>query len=80
MKHCIGFDGEKIRRRKYEAYRNHYVTPNNHSGWDEIVTAGLANKRSFPNGVGENPQCYSLNEQGLKFLSDLLECKIVEIM
>jgi len=79
MKHCIGFDGKKVKRRKYEAYRNYFTTPNNNPAWDEIVSAGLANKRPFPHGVGDNPQYYSLNENGFKFLSDLLECKITEM-
>lgn len=78
MKHCIGFDGKRVQRRKYEAYRNYYTTPNNNSSWDGIVRAGLANSEPFPGGVGDNPQMYSLNEKGFKFLSDLLECKIVE--
>ena len=78
MKHCIGFSGDKVKRRKYEAYRNYYTTPNDHTGWDGIVRAGLADKRPFPQGCGDNPQVYSLNENGFKFLSDLLECKIVE--
>jgi len=78
MKHCVGFDGKKVKRRKYEAYRNYYTTSNDHSSWDGIVRAGLADKRPFPQGGGENPQCYSLNEQGFKYLSELLECKITE--
>ena len=78
MKHCIGFDTKKVRRGKYEAYRNYYTTSNEHAGWDEIVNAGFASKRSFPRGVGDNPQCYILNEQGFKFLAEILGCKIVE--
>lgn len=78
MKHCIGFDGKRIRRRKYEAYRNYFTTTNDNSSWDEIVRAGLADKHPFPHGCGENPQCYVLNEQGFEFMSKLLGCKIVE--
>ena len=78
MKHCIGYDPKKVKRGKYEAYRNYYTTSGDHAGWDNIVAAGLADKRAFPHGIGDNPQCYSLNEQGIKFLSDLLGCKIIE--
>lgn len=77
MKHCIGFRGDLVKRRKYKAYRNYFTTPNDHSDWDGIVRTGLANKRSFPRGCGDYPQMYSLNEQGLKFLGDLLEVKII---
>lgn len=79
MKHCIGFDGTKVKRRKYEAYRNYYTTPNYHSAWDGIVRAGLAERNDLPHGVGDCPQCYSLNEQGFKYLSDLLEVQITEM-
>lgn len=78
MKHCIGFRGDLVKRRKYEAYRNHFTTPNSNSSWDGIVKAGLAETRSFPQGSGDNPQIYRLNKQGLKYLSDLLEVEIVE--
>ena len=76
MKHCIGIDYKKIKRRKYEAYRNSFTTPNNNSNWEDIVGKGLADKIPSPLGGGDDPQVYRLNEQGFQFLSDLLECKI----
>ena len=79
MKHCIGYEPKKVKRGKYVAYRNYYTTGDDHAGWDDIVKAGLAEKYSFPHGIGDNPRCYSLNEQGIKFLSNLLGCKIVEM-
>jgi len=78
MKHCIGFDGKRVKRRKYEAYRNYFTTSNDNSSWDGIVRAGLAIKRPFPQGGGDNPQMYNLNKQGFEFLSPLLECEILE--
>lgn len=78
MKHCIGYERKSVKRGKYKAYRNYFTTSNNDPIWDDIFKSGLAVKRSFPNGGGDNPQCYSLNDKGLKFLSDLLGCIITE--
>ena len=79
MKHCIGFDHKRVKRGKYEAYRNYFTTPDDNESWDDIVKAGLADKRPFPHGTGSNPQYYSLNQQGIEFLSRVLGCKIAEI-
>jgi len=78
MKHAIGFDGKRVRRRKYVAYRNYYTTSDNSSSWDALVELGLAVKRPFENGIGGNPQCYFVTKKGMEFLERLLECKIME--
>ena len=78
MKHCIGFSRDKVKRNKYSAWRNYYTTCGDHIGWDGIVQAGLAVKREFPHGCGDNPKCYHLNEKGFEYLSELLEVKITE--
>lgn len=78
MKHAIGFDGKKVKRRKYVAYRNYYTTPNDNSSWDELVKWGFAEKRKFPNGIGDNPQVYHVTRQGMDLLERILECKIAE--
>lgn len=79
MKHCIGFDGKRVKRRKYVAYRNYFTTSDNELSWDELFKLGLASKRSFEDGGGENPQCYSLTKPGFVFLENLLGCKIEEM-
>ena len=78
MKHCIGFKGEGVKRRKYVAYRNYYTTSGSDPSWDSLVGLGLAIKRSFPNGVGDNPKCYAVSKSGIELLERLLECKITE--
>jgi hypothetical protein len=78
MKHCIGFRKDRIMRKKYVAFRNYYTTSDDNKSWDELAILGLAEKRSFPNGVGNNPQCYFVTKKGLELLERLLECKIVE--
>ena len=81
MKHCIGFRGDRVKGRKYRkyvAYRNYHTTSDNNLNWDELVKLELAVKRSFPSGVGDNPQCYFVTEKGMELLGKLLECEIVE--
>lgn len=79
MKHCIGLDARKIKREKYEAFRNHFTTPDNDSSWDALVDLGYAVKTPLLHGVGRNPQMYRLTGEGLGFLSKLLMLKITEI-
>lgn len=78
MKHCIGFKGESVKRRKYVAYRNYYTTSDSDLSWDNLVCLGLASKRNFPHGVGDNPKCYAVSKSGIELLERLLECKITE--
>lgn len=78
MKHCIGFDGARVKRRKYIAFRNYYTTADNDVSWDELVNLELATKRAFGSGVGINPKCYCVSKNGFELLERLLECKIVE--
>ena len=78
MKHCIGFRGDKVKRKKYVAFRNYYTTSDNDQSWDGLVWLGFATKRAFGSGVGINPKCYCVSQKGIKFLERLLECKIVE--
>jgi hypothetical protein len=81
MKHALGFDNKHvtgIKHRKYAAYRNYFTTADNESSWDNLVEQGLAIKRPFPHGCGDNPQAYSVSEEGLMFLSKTMEIKITE--
>ena len=79
MKHCIGISAEQIKRRKYEAYRNYFTTPDDDTSWDEIVSLGYAKKAKFERGTGKNPQIYHLTQEGMGFLSRLLIVKITEM-
>ncbi|WP_018306313.1 hypothetical protein [Desulfitobacterium hafniense] len=79
MKHCIGFDPKRVKRGKYEAYRNRFITSGDDLEWDDLVSRGLAEKKPFKFGCGENPQLYYLSEEGVKFLGDLLGVKITEM-
>lgn len=76
MKHCIGFQGDRVKRKKYVAFRNYFTTNSDDYGWDKLVTLGLAKKRDLRNGV--TGKCYSVSKEGIELLEGLLECKIVE--
>lgn len=82
MKHCIGFNKNKVtgtKHRKMEAYRNYFTTSDNDEELDNLVEQGLMVKRDFKNGVGDNPKCYFVSNEGFEFLSDLTEIEITEM-
>ncbi len=77
MKHCIGFNQNKVKNNKYLAWRNYFTTHDHEESWDNLVVQGLAVKRNFTMGVGDNPQCYSVSKNGFKFLEENLCLKII---
>jgi len=79
MKHCIGFRGDRVKRRKYVAFRNYYTTGENDEGWRELVRLGYATGRKYFNGIGDNPHCYGVTNKGFELLERIMECKITEL-
>ncbi len=77
MKHCIGFNQNKVKNNKYLAWRNYFTTPDHDESWDNLVIQGLAVKRDFKMGIGEDPQCYSVSKNGFKVLETKLNIKII---
>lgn len=78
MKHCIGLNQQnKVKDNKYYAWRNYFTTSDHDESWDNLVINGLAIKRDFKLGSGPNPQCYSVSKEGLKFLENQLNIKII---
>lgn len=78
MKHCIGYEKDKVKRNKYSVWRNYFTTSETDEDWDGLVRLGLAINEPFTNGIGDNPQVYYVSKEGLKLLERLLEIKIVE--
>lgn len=79
MKHAIGFSKDKVKgtkHRRYEAYRNYYTTSGNHVGWDNLCSQGLAEKEPFARGCGDNPQMYSVTQEGLSLLGEIMSIDI----
>ena len=82
MKHCIGFSHERVsgkKKPKYEAYRNHFTASDNDEDWDALVVQGLARKRDFPQGGGNNPKAYCVSELGFEVLGEILGVTISEM-
>jgi hypothetical protein len=77
MKHCIGFNENKVKSDKYYAWRNYFTTSDHDESWDNLVIKGLAVKKDFKLGSGPNPQCYSVSKEGFKFLENQLNIKII---
>ena len=75
MEHAIGFSREKIKRNRYEAYRNRFVVNNSDKDWEELVSIGYAEKREFEI---EKQIVYYVSELGIKYLGVLLGCIIIE--
>lgn len=75
MEHAIGFSREKIKRNRYEAYRNRYVASDPDKDWEELVSIGYSEKREFEI---EKQIVYYVSEPGLKYLGVLFGCIIIE--
>jgi hypothetical protein len=81
MKHCIGFDKNRITGTKHRimyAYRNHFCDHKDNKMWNELVELQLA---YVGNTNEESGICYyQLTNKGLSFLANLCGFeKIIEI-
>lgn len=47
MRHAIGLGNEKLKKSRYDAYRNHFVTSKIDEDWEYLVSIGYATKRDF---------------------------------
>lgn len=82
MKHTIGFNDSKvtgIKNRKMSAYRNYYTTSSTSPKFHNLINQGLMEEHDFPNGVGTDPKCYTVTDEGLKFLSEITGIEIIEM-
>lgn len=75
MKHAIGLSSEKLKKSRYNAYRNYFVVSKEDADWEYLVSIGYATKREFEN---ENQIGYYLTTQGAKYLTVLFGC-IIEL-
>lgn len=75
MKHAIGFSRDKVKKNRYVAYRNRYVTSATDKDWEDLVFVGYATKREFEI---EKQIGYYVSSEGLKFLGCLFDCIITE--
>ena len=75
MKHAIGFERGKVKRNRYEFYRNRYIVNHPDDDWEELVFIGYANRRLLDI---EKQIVYYVSELGMKYLGVLLGCIITE--
>ena len=78
MKHAIGLDNTKSKRKTYTAYRNYFCTYGGSDEWESLVKLGVAksnvgNQEIYPNSV-----FYHVSEDGLRMMEEILGFKIVE--
>lgn len=74
MKNAIRFYRNRIKKNRYEAYCNMFIT-NFDKDWEELIEIGFANKKTF--GL-EKTVMYFVTETGMKYLEILFECTIIE--
>jgi len=77
MKYCIGLEKERIKRGKYQCYRNYYnagLAPD--PDLDYLVSVGLADYQKEHRGAGETLTRYWLTPKGIFVLAYLFEIKI----
>lgn len=75
MEYAIGFERGKVKRNRYEFYRNRYIVNHPDDDWEELVSIGYANRRLFDI---EKQIVYYVSELGMKYLGVLLGCIITE--
>ena len=73
MRHAIGLGNEKLKKSRYDAYRNHFIVGKIDEDWENLVAIGYATKREFKD---EKQVGYYVTTQGAKFLTCLLGCVI----
>ncbi|MNJ77717.1 hypothetical protein D3C77_752840 [compost metagenome] len=74
MKHCIGYEISRVKKGKYEAYRNYYNNgEQKDDGWEELVSKGYAKQY-----VRFDQIIYCVTDEGKKLLESILDIKITE--
>ena len=77
MTHAIGFDRDKIKRGKYDAWRNRYITNDTQEDtqiFDIAVENGIVERFGYsPTAVG-----FRVTQKGLDFISIRENCKVTE--
>lgn len=73
MRHAIGFGNEKLKKSRYDAYRNYFVSAKENEDWEYLVSIGYATKKYFEY---EKRTAYYVTKQGAKYLTCLFGCII----
>ena len=73
MKHTIGFEGNKVKRHAYKAYRNYFCAGGDMKEFQDLVIVGLAVA-----DVRQGDTYYFLTPKGIEYLSKIVGVRIVE--
>lgn len=73
MKHSIGFEPSKVKRMKYEAYRNYFCAGQEMSEFEDLISKELAVKDTRQGKI-----YYFVTEKGIDFLTEITGIKITE--
>lgn len=68
MRHAIGLGNEKLKKSRYDAYRNYVVLNGEDKDWEELVSIGYAVKYKVEI---TDKVSYHVTGQGAKFLTCL---------
>ena len=76
MKHAIGYSAKRVKRGKYNAYRNYY-----HNGycdnkyWNDLIKNGYATLNKHTRNV-DGSHIYHVTDLGISLLEKLLDIKV----
>lgn len=73
MKHSIGYEPSRVKRMKYEAFRNYFCAGNEMLEFEDLVTNGLAIKR-----LRQDKTFYFITDKGIALLSEITGVSIKE--
>ena len=74
IKHTLGFSKDKVKRGKYQAYRNYYCAGGIEEEFEELVEMELAVK-----AIRQEQVYYFITAKGIQLLADFTEVKITEM-
>ena len=74
MEYAIGYRYDRIKRRKYKAFRNRFNENTSNPMWDGLVTIEYAEKYICKDGMID----YCVTRKGLDFLERILDIIIEE--
>lgn len=75
MEHAIGFNFDKVKKNKYNAYRNHYAAPKcDDNDWLHLVDIGFAKRGD----VTDNCIMYHVTRDGIDFIERVTGTTITE--
>ena len=78
MKHAIGLRKDRIKRHKYEYFRNYYSLSVICPVWEDLVSKGFAYSRGNESHYSEGGKVYSVTRKGMDLLEELTMVKITQ--